>query len=445
MAGLAGSIMQKIQIEQALYGGQGAGGYRFLARSSGFLEEWLPEAERLCTGFGDRPAGVACPACVFAQPLGTRHVAVVQVADQGVDDAGRPGALGFRLLVLPRKDYVRLGGDPFLIADRNPPPWHARGDLPSLTWPGGPPPPRTVEEVQRILQRADGEVLIPETEIRRGGSHVLLGGTQVLVDGGKLVFERPAPDTELLCSLWTLLPISTRCGIWPASFSFGNALRFAAVVVPPVRHEGLAEEFAGYVTEVQAADYPEGRYELSLQTAAEAGDQKALDTLFARRARGEMFRMILVLLAVVLVLGAVIQWLPLHLPAPPGPQPNAPPGNAPALDLPPPERCPHLTNQERKQLTAALAELAGRLDVQAPPDATAEQLLEAIDQRLGTPDPQRNPGRLRDLGPVQRQLRALLWKHGVAEYREPGLNSVELVERLEQKVAGPKPAGKDAR
>ena len=88
--------MPDLFIEQAIYGSQGAGGYRFLARSPGFLDDWLPEAQRLCTAFGERPAGVPCPAAVFAQPLGKQHVAVVQVADQGTDDAGRPGALGFR-------------------------------------------------------------------------------------------------------------------------------------------------------------------------------------------------------------------------------------------------------------------------------------------------------------------------------------------------------------
>ena len=36
------------------HGSQGAGGYRFLARSPGFRDEWLAEAERLCTGFGER-------------------------------------------------------------------------------------------------------------------------------------------------------------------------------------------------------------------------------------------------------------------------------------------------------------------------------------------------------------------------------------------------------
>src|SRR5579883_2305933 len=113
--------MPDLFIEQAIYGSQGAGGYRFLARSPGFLDDWLPEAQRLCTAFGERPAGVPCPAAVFAQPLGKQHVAVVQVADQGTDDAGRPGALGFRLLVLPRPIYSRWIGDPFLVAEHFPP------------------------------------------------------------------------------------------------------------------------------------------------------------------------------------------------------------------------------------------------------------------------------------------------------------------------------------
>src|SRR5437763_15685207 len=109
--------MNEFVIEQAVYGSEGAGGYHFLARSEGFLDDWLPEAERLCTSFGERPAGVACPACVFAQPFGPGHVAVVQVADQGRDDARRPGGHGSYLLVLARSDYAQLGAAPFLIAE----------------------------------------------------------------------------------------------------------------------------------------------------------------------------------------------------------------------------------------------------------------------------------------------------------------------------------------
>lgn len=305
--------MPDLLIEQAIYGSQGPGGYRFLARSPGFLEEWLPEAQRLCTAFGERPADVLCPAAVFAQPLGKQHVAVVQVADQGSDDAGRPGALGFRLLVLPRPIYARWIGDPFLVAERFPPPWNARGDLSVLTWPDEPLPPRTVEEVRQILRPiAEGE------DANLSQSATLLGGVQALVDGGRLVFERPAPEPDLVRNLWMLLPTSTRGQLWPASFAFGNELGFHVLVVPRVR----GEEFADYLTEDQAGDYPEGRYELNLQLAAEAGNQRELDALFARRNSAQTFRLglILVVVTVVLVLGMKLlntALVPAPHPAPP--------------------------------------------------------------------------------------------------------------------------------
>src|SRR6478752_152961 len=136
-----------MRIEQAIYGCQDVGGYRFLARSAGFRDDWLADAQRLCTGFGERPAAVRCPLAVFARPLGSRAVAVVQVADQGQDDAGRPGALAFRLLVLPRKLYADLEGDVFRIADAFPAQWQERGELPSLIWSAGPPPRRTVADM----------------------------------------------------------------------------------------------------------------------------------------------------------------------------------------------------------------------------------------------------------------------------------------------------------
>src|SRR5262245_39290415 len=166
--------MTSVRVEQAIYGAFDGGGYRFVARSPGLREEWLEPAQRLCTGFGERPTGVACPAAVFIQPLDRQHVAIVQVADQGIDDAGRPGALGFSVMVLPRAAYRAFGGDPFQLASRQPPPWHERGELPSLDWPAEPLRPRNFEDVRRVLQRPDGPNL--------------LGGSQVLVDGGRLVF-----------------------------------------------------------------------------------------------------------------------------------------------------------------------------------------------------------------------------------------------------------------
>src|SRR5438552_907992 len=212
--------MATITIEQAIFESFDGGGYRLIAQSPGFRDEWMAEVERLCAGFGERPAGIVCPAAVFAQPLGRRHVAIVQVADQGIDDAGGPGALGFHIMVLPRAAYRGFGGDPFQLAERQTPPWQTRGELAPLSWPAEPLPPRTVEEVRCVLQRPDGPNL--------------LGGSQVLVDGGRIAFERQAPDGALLRDLWRLLPTSTRSELWPASFAFGNVLRFHALAAPKV-------------------------------------------------------------------------------------------------------------------------------------------------------------------------------------------------------------------
>jgi hypothetical protein len=412
-------------IEQAIYGGQDAGGYRFLARSPGFRDDWLAAAQRLCTGFGERPAGVACPGALFARPL-DGHVAVVQVADQGRDDAGRPGALAFRLLVLPWRLYADLGGDPLLVAEQFPPSWQARGDLPALEW-TTPVPPRTVEGLQKVLD-------VPS-------SPTLLGGVQVLLDGGRLVFERSGPDPQLVRSLWALLPTSTRTELWPATFAFSNAHGFDVVVVP----RASGSDYERYVSEPQAGDYPEGRYELSLQTAIEAGDQAEIDALFARRSRSQTLRLALFLLVIFLVVPLLVMSLPGGKKAPQGPPAGkkepAGKGAPEKFQLPPPGTYPRLGEEQRQRLAKRLQDLAVRLGGELPPgdsDAALSYNLAyldgAIDTRLGAKRPRRNPGRLSELGPPRRQLQVLLWKHAVAEYNEQGLNAEELVERLEKKL-----------
>jgi hypothetical protein len=402
-------------IEQALYGSRDAAGYRFLARSPGFRDDWLPGAERLCTDFGERPAGVACAGCVFALPLGPRHVAVVQAAERGADDAGRPGTLTFRILAVPRELYDGLGGDPFLIADAFPPPPDADGDLPTLTWTAGPPPQRTVEALRKVLD-------VPQ-------SAVLLGGTQALLDGGRLVFERREPAENLVRSLWALLPTNSRCGLWPATFVYAKPSRFHVAVVP----RASDPELAAYVDEERAGDYPEGRYELALQTAVEGGDQDELDALLARRSRRQVFALALTLLGV-LVVGAFSLGIFSFREEEAG---RAAQAGAAVPGLPPVNACPRLDAAERQRLASRLAALGKRLDVEIPAGDSEEALakdLQVLDDRLGTPDRRRNPGRLSELGPLQRQVRALLWKHSVRGYDVRGANTVELLEKLEDKV-----------
>jgi hypothetical protein len=416
-------------IEQAIYGGHDVGGYRFLARSPGFVDEWLPLAQQLCTGFGDRPAGVFCPAAVFARQFGARHVAVVQVADQGRDDAGRPGALAFRLLILPRALYADLGGDPFLVADAFPPSWEVRGDLPVLAWTDGPPSKRTIEQVRRVI------------DVEHDRTALLLGGVQVLVDGGRLVFERKAPDSRLLRDLWMLLPTATRTTLWPASFAFGNANRFHVVVAP----RATGPEYEGYIPETQAGDYPEGRYELALQTAVESGDEEEMDALFARRSRAQVMRLGVVLLLLFIIVPPLVLGLPWAKrqgdPMPAVKEKEKEQQAETPMNLPPADTFPRLTEGERKPFAIRLEMLGKRLEVSLPEgtsDKTLTESIELLDRQIdlkkGKGKSSRDPGKLSDLGPPQRQLRAVLWKNGVEKYGEMGPRSDELVNMLEEQL-----------
>jgi hypothetical protein len=333
---------------------------------------------------------------------------VIQVADQGNDDAGRPGALAFYLVVLPRAVYEDWGGDPFTVAERFPPPWHARGELAPFTEAWESPPPRTIADVQRVLKRGNG----PD----------LLGATQALVDGGRVVFERQAPDTPLLRDLWMLLPTSTRARLWPASFAFGNDLHFHVVVTPR-----LNDAFEGYLTEQQAGEYPEGRYERGVQIAGEAGDQRELNALFGRPSRQHMVRLAMVLLVGMILLWGASKWF--------GPDPPTEDDPAAVPNLPARELCKTPDEQVRKEAKTQLRDLAVNLGLNPAADATAKDMIEQIDAKLGTPDPKRSPGPLGPYGPeAERELRVLMWKHGVERYDDMNLNAAELVEHLRKKV-----------
>ena len=214
--------------------------------------------------------------------------------------------------------------------------------------------------VQRVLQRVKAAALPedvdPENEeaiakhaIQNAESPALLGGVQVLVDGGKLVFQRSEPDHGLISGLWTLLPTMTRGELWPATFAFGNALQFDALVVPHFERP----QYPGYTGEEQAADYPQGRYELQLQTAAEAGDQQELDLLFARRSWNDTWRLAMTLLVVIGVL--VVASNLIFTPTPPAP----------------PRQLPPLT---KKELVDRASTVAGAVGVHDP--FTAAALLE---------------------------------------------------------------------
>src|ERR1051326_2288255 len=208
--------MSDILVEQAVFHTMENDSLQLRARSPEFLDDWIAPCEKLCRGFGRPPEGSACPPALFAHLLNRHFVAVMQVASAANE---QPGPLRFHVSVLRADEYAGLGGDPFSVAERCPPNLDASGELPTITWPRVAFPARTVAQVRGVLQRADGPNL--------------LGGSQVLLDGGRLAFERTEPDAKVLRDLWTLLPTRSRAEMWRGTFAFSNSLRFHAIVAPP--------------------------------------------------------------------------------------------------------------------------------------------------------------------------------------------------------------------
>lgn len=314
--------MPSFAVAQALFRREHEQAPQLVARSADFADDWLHEAERLMAGFGERRPGSACPLAVFAQPISGRLVAIVQAADLEPGSTGWP-AMAFRIFVVPVRVYESFITDPFRLAAQHPFDRSLLNEssLPTIEMFAEGPPPRTLAEVQAVLKRVKAHALKegedPETverTIENSESPALLGGVQILVDGGKLILDRKTPDNSFAAALWSLLPDPLRSQIWPASFAFSNALRFDVLIGAGFSPEDLVD----YRTEDQAADYPPGTYELALQRAAEQGDQRELNGVFLRRSSGETLR-----LARNLLIGMVGVLLLFRFLAPPTQMPQA--------------------------------------------------------------------------------------------------------------------------
>jgi hypothetical protein len=312
--------MPQISLDQALFLRPDCEHPQPLAHSAGFDDAWLPAAEKMMIGFGERPDGMRCPLTVFARLLTARHVAVVRVID---DAAGQyPTGLRFHFLIISKKDYVERIRDPFRLAHLVEPTWEARGTMPALMIPAEAFMPRTVAQLESVLKRIkacalregeDPEAADFVRTAENSESPALLGGAQILVDGGRLIFERPQGDLSMVSGLWLLLPEVTRVRLWPTSFAFSRDLEFDVLVTPHVDHP-MQE---GYTTEEQAADYPAGSYELELQTAVESGNQRDLDAVLCRRDGQQTIRLGILLLVVVSVLVFLSRWInPAPIPDP---------------------------------------------------------------------------------------------------------------------------------
>ena len=315
----------RFAIPQALFFQEVSETIDCVARSSDFAEDWIPAVQDLLREYAIPLDARRFETIIFARPLTKKWVAIVQVGDlrKGSPQHVTRDGIGFRVFVIDKKKYTQYLGDPFEVAEQSDSVWEGEGELPLLSWPEEPLKARTVKQVQEVLKRIKHGALkedIPGEEqmeedfdpSKHTESPALLGGVQMLIDGGRLVFERPEPDLSLLKAMWTLLPQTSRIDLWPATFTFNNNIPFDMIVVSKYS----MDDFPGYTTEDQAADYPEGSYELALQIAAESNDQDALDALYHRRTPSETLKMGIILLIAISLILAVSSLLQ---PPPPDP------------------------------------------------------------------------------------------------------------------------------
>lgn len=255
-------------------------GPRVIGRSQGVPFETEEAALKIAVQFGHRPPGANCPESVFT------------VTDRGnlfiVKAGSLPGEgspLAFRMFGIAAKD--RLGMDPLSWVESYP--LEAlKGELPNVEWQNPFPPRRTVDEVRAVLKDGD--------------SPLLLGSVQALLDGCKIAVSLAEAGPDFVRNVWKLLPEKSKAEVNPATFAFSADLGFDIVVLPEIPAKGIP----GYLTAEQVRDYPEGRYELALQHAAESSNQPELDRLFSRKTSREVLRlaigMVVFALVVVLIL-----------------------------------------------------------------------------------------------------------------------------------------------
>lgn len=208
-----------ISFAQAVYGSFPfwGRGYDLLAWSPNCRSEWLAWLRETCPKIGQPLAGSPIHG-LFALKADRKTWAIIGLSDQGTDDHGRPGAMAFHALFVGRRDYERLGANPFLLASCLRSNWTAdTRELPVGT---------VAIDLQNEGPTPSGQAVRIAAEIRGGRRRVV---------------SAEAPIDDLARQVWTALPISVRRTATLATWSFADGLDcdLRAVLGPPEQTQGV--------------------------------------------------------------------------------------------------------------------------------------------------------------------------------------------------------------
>ena len=153
-----GMTTARCRFEQAAYGSFPfrEGGYGPLAHSPGCRADSLDAFHAACRAIGQPPPGSGDLAgTMLAMPIGRRGPwMIVGVHSLGSDDRGRPDALAFHALFVERREFRKVGFDPFALMPALRRDWTAEASLEAGTISARPadPPPEPSERARRIVR-----------------------------------------------------------------------------------------------------------------------------------------------------------------------------------------------------------------------------------------------------------------------------------------------------
>jgi hypothetical protein len=145
---------------------------------------------------------------------------LVGVSDQGVDDRGRPGALGFHALFVTDRAYRRVGCGPFPLASAL-----------RAAWGPGDEPLSALELRVRPFEPA-GPAVPP-------ASAVVARIVEAMARGRRVAVGSAEPVEELAQEVWRRLPGRVRRRAGVATFAFRDAAAFDLAAYPRL-HAGSA-------------------------------------------------------------------------------------------------------------------------------------------------------------------------------------------------------------